>query len=72
MAEHSETASEFIISVTSLLYGSVLFLLVNNTRISILSARSLLLSRQAYVLIRRCLRYSYNYYCLFTVCCMQV
>ena len=43
--------------VTSLLYGRVVFLLVNNTRNSILSAKSLLLSRQVYVLICGGLRY---------------
>ena len=39
-------------------YGRVLFLLANNTCISILSAESHLLSRQAYVLIRGGLRYT--------------
>ena len=39
-------------------YGRVLFLLVNNMCISILSAESHLLSRQAYVLIRGGLRYT--------------
>ena len=43
--------------VTSLLFGRDLLLLVNNTRISILSPKSLLLSRQAYVLICGGLRY---------------
>ena len=53
LIDQKMTQRNYFSDVMSLLYGRVLFLLVNNTRISIISTKS----RQSYVLIRGGLPY---------------